>query len=67
MAGNRPCHGAKLERYSDRGPGVRREKHEDYLLIAPDAFSQEVDSPFTTRIDLPLTGTPVCKLAINGR
>lgn len=44
-----------------------KEKREEYLLIDPDAFAQEVDSPFTTRIDLPFTGTPVCKLAINGR
>jgi len=44
-----------------------KEKHDDYVLIVPDAFSQEFDSPFTTRIDLPLAGTPVCKLAINGR
>jgi len=36
-------------------------------LLDPDAFVQEVDSPFTTRIDLPFTGTPVCKLAVKGR
>ena len=44
-----------------------KEKREEYLLIDPDAFVQEVDSPFTTRIDLPFTGTPVCKLAVKGR
>jgi hypothetical protein len=44
-----------------------KEKHDDYLLIVPDAFSLEVDSPFTTRIDLPSVGAPVCKLAIDGR
>ena len=44
-----------------------KEKHDDYLLIVPDVQSQEVDSPSTTRIDLPVAGTPVCRLAINGR
>ncbi len=44
-----------------------KEKHEEYLLIMPDARSQEVNSPFTTRIDLPVAGTPACKLAIRGR
>jgi Gram-negative bacterial TonB protein C-terminal len=44
-----------------------REKQEDYLLIVPDGGSQEVDSPFDTRIDLPATRTPVCRLASNGR
>jgi hypothetical protein len=44
-----------------------KEKHEDYLLIRPDGLSREVHSPFTTRIDLPVTGTPACKLAIDAR
>jgi len=44
-----------------------KEKHDNHLLIVPDVRSQEVDSPSTTRIDLPVTGTPVCRLAINGR
>jgi hypothetical protein len=44
-----------------------KEKHDNHLLIVPDVRSQEVDSPSTTRIDLPVTGTPVCRLAIDGR
>jgi hypothetical protein len=44
-----------------------KEKHDNYLLITPDGRSQEVDSQFTTRLDLPVTGTPVCRLAIDGR
>lgn len=44
-----------------------RDRHEDYLLIMPDGTSQDLDSPLATRMDLPVTGTPVCRLAINGR
>jgi hypothetical protein len=44
-----------------------REKSDEYLLIAPDGSGQEADSPFDTRIVLPLRGAPVCKLAVSGR
>jgi hypothetical protein len=44
-----------------------RQRHEEYVLIVPDGLSQQRDSPFDTRIDLPVTGTPICRLAINGR
>ena len=43
------------------------EKHEDQVVIAPDGYSEQVDPRLTTRIDMPVTGTPVCTLAINGR
>jgi hypothetical protein len=43
-----------------------KRKHEEYLLIDPDPRS-EVDSPLKTQIDLPASGTPSCKVAINGR
>ncbi len=44
-----------------------REKHEEYLIIDPDPLNHAEGSPFSTRIDLPVTGLPACKLAINGR
>jgi hypothetical protein len=44
-----------------------KEKSDEYLSIAPDASSQEADSPFDTLIVLPLRGAPVCKLAVSGR
>ncbi len=44
-----------------------KEKHEEYLLITPDGHSQQVDSPLNTRMDLPVTGAPACRLAIGGR
>ncbi len=44
-----------------------KDTHEDYLLIMPDAFSRRVNSPSTTRIDLPVAREPACRLAINGR
>jgi len=43
------------------------EKHEEYLLLVPDALSVGVNSPFSTRIDLPVTGKPSCKLQIHDR
>jgi len=43
-----------------------KEKHYDYVRVVPDGRSH-YDSPFTTRIDLPVSGRPVCRLAINGR
>jgi len=45
-----------------------KEKHEDYLFLVPDGRSLSVDSPFNTRINLPVSGAaPVCRLAVNGR
>lgn len=43
------------------------EKREDYLLLMPDGLSMDVDSPFNTRIDFPVTGRPSCKLQIRDR
>lgn len=43
------------------------QKHEEYLLLIPDGFSLEPNSPFNTRIDLPVTGRPSCKLEIHDR
>lgn len=42
-------------------------KGKDYIYIVPDGMSQESTSPFNTRINLPLRGPPVCKLALDGR
>jgi len=44
-----------------------RGRNEDYLFIVPDGHRDQTDSPFNTRINLPATGTPVCRLAMNGR
>ena len=44
-----------------------QERHEDYVLIVPYGRRQEINSPLNTRIDLPLTGAPACRLAIGGR
>jgi hypothetical protein len=44
-----------------------RNNSEDYLLIVPDGKDLAKDSPSNTRIDLPLTGAPVCKLAMRNR
>jgi hypothetical protein len=45
-----------------------REKREDFLFFVPDGRSHSMESPFNTRIDLPLTGAaPVCRLAVNDR
>jgi len=44
-----------------------KEKREDYLVIVPDGRRLEVDSPFNTRIDLPVAGEPGCNLAMKGR
>jgi len=44
-----------------------KEKHEEYLIIDPDTLNHAKGPPFATRIDLPVTGVPACKLAINGR
>ena len=60
----------KSVEYESKSHGVyiySKEKHEDYLLVVPDALNHEAGSPFDTRIDLPVTGTPVCKLGISGR
>jgi len=43
------------------------EKHEEYLLLIPDGLSLGVNSAFNTRIDLPVTGKPSCKLEIRSR
>jgi hypothetical protein len=43
------------------------EGHEEYLLLIPDGLSLGVKSPFNTRIDLPATGKPSCKLEIGSR
>jgi hypothetical protein len=43
------------------------EKREDYILLVPDGHKGEINSPLNTRIDLPLTGKPVCKLSMDGR
>jgi hypothetical protein len=43
------------------------ENHEEYLLLLPDGLSLSRDSPLMTRIDLPTTGPPSCKLQIRGR
>jgi len=43
------------------------EMKEDYLLIVPDGRHLEKDSPLNTRIDLPTTNRPVCRLTIGGR
>jgi len=42
-------------------------KHQDYLLVLPDGHSQDVHSALTTRIDLPTTVAPVCRLAVDSR
>jgi hypothetical protein len=42
-------------------------KHEEYILLIPDGRTPNLDSPFNTRIDLPATGKPSCKLQIQGR
>jgi hypothetical protein len=44
-----------------------KEKRANYLHIAPDGHSHDFDPRLTTRMDLPVTGTPACTLAINGR
>ena len=41
--------------------------NENYVVIMPDIASQYNGSPLATRIDLPSTQTPVCRLAIDGR
>jgi hypothetical protein len=43
------------------------EKHEEYLILIPDALSFAPNSPFNTRIDLPAAGNLRCKLEIRGR
>lgn len=43
------------------------DKHEDYMVLIPDGLSQENDSPFNTRIDLPITKPPSCRLEIQNR
>jgi hypothetical protein len=42
------------------------EAHQEYLEFDPDGY-REWDPLLQTRIDLPVTGTPVCKLQIDGR
>jgi hypothetical protein len=44
-----------------------KEERDDHLLLLPDGNNQRVDSLLQTRMDLPLAGVPVCKLAISGR
>jgi hypothetical protein len=43
-----------------------RGKHEEYVTIAPDGHRQ-FDPALITRIDLPVVGTPTCRIGINGR
>ena len=43
------------------------EKHEEYLLLVPDALSLNLKSPFNTRIDLPATGEYSCRLQLRSR
>jgi hypothetical protein len=40
-------------------------RHEDWLLLLPDPLKYQ--SRFNTRIDLPISGPPNCKLGLNGR
>lgn len=42
-------------------------KGKDYVYIVPDGMSQEATSPLNTRINLPPTGPPVCKLELDRR
>lgn len=44
-----------------------RTRGENFVFLTPDTHSGSANSPFNTRIDLPLKGPPVCKLAIDGR
>jgi len=44
-----------------------RKNGENFVFLTPDADSGSVNSPFNTRINLPLKGPPICKLAIDGR
>jgi hypothetical protein len=60
----------KLVEYESKLHGLyfySRAKHEEYLLILPDGHSQNVNSPLTTRIDLPIERVPVCRLEAKGR
>jgi hypothetical protein len=43
------------------------EKLEEYLLLLPDGLTMEPSSSFNTRIDLPVTGSPRCKVEVRGR
>jgi len=43
------------------------EEHEEYIMLIPDGLSLGLDSPFNTRIDIPITTMPTCKLDIRGR
>lgn len=43
------------------------DKQEDYLLLIPDGLSLENDSPFNTRINLPITKAPRCRLELHDR
>ena len=42
-----------------------KETHEEYVALTPDGY--QTDETLVTRIDLPVTGKPLCKLEINGR
>jgi hypothetical protein len=44
-----------------------RNRGENFVFLTPDADSGSANSPFNTRIDLPLTGPPACRLALDGR
>jgi hypothetical protein len=39
----------------------------NFVFLTPDADSGSANSPFNTRINLPLTAPPVCKLSLDGR
>ncbi len=42
-------------------------KHEEYLLLMPDPFVHDPESPFNTRIDLPFSGAAACTLQVTNR
>jgi len=43
------------------------DKTTDQLLILPDGLDEEANSPFATRIDLPVAGAAACRLELNHR
>jgi len=50
-----------------RGYFYNKNKHEEYVLLMPDALHSQADSPLVTRIDLPAQAIPDCRLQINHR
>lgn len=43
------------------------ERREEYLRISPNGHTADADPGISTRIDLPVTGAPVCRLAVGDR